>query len=132
MRTLGAREVDPDTICNKAGHVALDYLYGTSEDGFDPRTADRAACILVWGANPSASAPHQHEHWLPEAPGRVIVVDSLTTETAAQADLHLRPFPGSDAALAFAIAHVLRRDGLLDRSMLDRALRRLGGARAAA
>ena len=29
-----------------------------------------AACILVWGANPSASAPHQHEHWLPEAPGR--------------------------------------------------------------
>jgi anaerobic selenocysteine-containing dehydrogenase len=64
------------------------------------------------------SAPHQHEQWLPEAPGRVIVVDSLTTETAAQADLHLRPFPGSDAALAFAIAHVLRRDGLLDVGML--------------
>jgi anaerobic selenocysteine-containing dehydrogenase len=118
MRTLGAREVDPDTICNKAGHVALDYLYGTSEDGFDPRTAADAACILVWGANPSASAPHQHEQWLPEAPGRVIVVDSLPTETARQADLHLQPFPGSDAALAFAIAHVLARDGLLDEAML--------------
>ena len=26
--------------------------------------ADAARCILVWGANPSASAPHQHEHWL--------------------------------------------------------------------
>jgi anaerobic selenocysteine-containing dehydrogenase len=76
MRALGAREVDPDTICNKAGHVALDYLIGTSEDGFDPRTAADAACILVWGANPSASAPHQHEQWLPEAPGRVVVVDS--------------------------------------------------------
>jgi len=39
IRRLGAREVDPDTICNKAGHVALEYLYGTSLDGFDPRSA---------------------------------------------------------------------------------------------
>jgi anaerobic selenocysteine-containing dehydrogenase len=119
MRTLGAREVDPDTICNKSGHVALDYVYGTSEDGFDPRTAADAACILVWGANPSASAPHQHEQWLPEAPGRVVVVDSMRTDTARQADLHLQPFPGSDAALAFAIAHVIARDGLLDHDLLQ-------------
>jgi anaerobic selenocysteine-containing dehydrogenase len=117
---LGATEVDPDTICNKAGHVALDYLYGTSLDGFDPRTACDAACILVWGANPSASAPHQHEQWLPEAPGTVIVIDPVRTPTARQADLHLAPFPGSDAALAFALAHVLRRDGLLDRELLHR------------
>ena len=34
IRRLGAREVDPDTICNQAGHVALEYLYGTSLDGF--------------------------------------------------------------------------------------------------
>lgn len=118
MRRLGAREVDPDTICNKAGHVALDYLYGTSEDGFDPRSASDAACILVWGANPAASAPHQHEHWLPEAPGRVVVVDCVRTATARAADLHLQPFPGSDAALAFALAHVISRDGLLDADLL--------------
>jgi anaerobic selenocysteine-containing dehydrogenase len=116
---LGATEVDPDTICNNAGHVALDYLYGTSVDGFDPRTARDARCILVWGANPSASAPHQHDHWLPEAPGQVIVVDPVRTPTAAAADVHLAPFPGSDAALAFAIAHVICRDGLLDRELLE-------------
>lgn len=115
---LGATEVDPDTICNKAGHVALDYLFGTSTDGFDPRTARDAATILVWGANPSASAPHQHEHWLTEAPGAVIVVDPVRTPSAAAADLHLAPFPGSDAALAFALAHVIERDGLLDREWL--------------
>jgi anaerobic selenocysteine-containing dehydrogenase len=114
MRTLGAREVDPDTICNKAGHVALDYLFGTSEDGFDPRTSEQAKAILVWGANPSASAPHQHSQWLPESPGRVIVVDPVRTDTARQADLHLQPYPGSDAALAYAIAHVIWRDGLGD------------------
>jgi anaerobic selenocysteine-containing dehydrogenase len=123
MRTLGAREVDPDSICNKAGHVALDYLYGTSEDGFDPRTARDSRCIMVWGANPSASGPHQHEHWLSEAPGRVIVVDPIRTATAATADLHLQPFPGSDAALAFALAHVIARERLLDELMLaDRCL----------
>jgi anaerobic selenocysteine-containing dehydrogenase len=111
---LGATEVDPDTICNNAGHVALRYVYGTSEDGFDPRTARDAACILVWGANPSASAPHAHEHWLPEAPGTVIVVDPVRTATAAEADLHLQPFPGSDAALAFSLLHVIHREGLVD------------------
>ena len=129
---LGATEVDPDTICNKAGHVALDYLFGTSTDGFDPRTARDAAAILVWGANPSASAPHQHEHWLGEAPGAVIVVDPVRTPTARRGRPAPRPVPGSDAALAFALAHVIARDGLLDRELLTRARGRLRGARAAA
>ena len=115
---LGATEVDPDTICNKAGHVALEYVWGTSLVGFDPRTAADAGCILVWGANPSSSAPHQHEHWLPEAPGTVIVVDPIRTPTAAAADLHLQPFPGSDAALAFTLLHTIRRDGLVDEAFL--------------
>ena len=116
---LGATEVDPDTICNNAGHAALEYVYGTSLVGFDPRSAADAASILVWGANPSASAPHAHEHWLAEAPGRVIVVDPIRTATAAAADLHLHLHPGSDAALAFALMHVIVRDGLADRAFLD-------------
>jgi anaerobic selenocysteine-containing dehydrogenase len=115
---LGATEVDPDTICNKAGHVALEYMYGTSMVGFDPLTARDSACILVWGANPSASAPHAHEQWLPESPASVVVVDPVRTPTAEAADLHLQPFPGSDAALAFAMLHVLARENLLDRDFL--------------
>jgi anaerobic selenocysteine-containing dehydrogenase len=117
---LGTTEVTPDTICNMAGHVALRYVYGTSLDGFDPRMAAEAACIVVWGANPHASAPHAHDHWLPEAPGKVIVVDPVRTPTAAEADLHLQPFPGSDAALAFALLHVIQRDGLIDESFIAR------------
>ncbi len=111
---LGATEIAPDTICNMAGHVALRYLYGSSLDGFDPRTARNAACIVVWGANPHASAPHAHQHWLREFTGKVVVVDPIRTPTAAQADIHLQPFPGSDAALAFALLHVIRREGLVD------------------
>ena len=116
---LGATEVDPDTICNNAGHAALGYLYGTSVHGFDPKTARDSACILVWGANPSASAPHAHKHWLPDSRATKIVVDPIRHETAAAADLHLQLFPGSDAALAFALLHVMRHDGLLDRAYLE-------------
>lgn len=115
---LGASEVEPDSICNMAGQVALDYLYGVADLGFDPRTARDSACIMVWGANPSASAPHAHKHWLKETPASVVVVDPFRHPTAEQADLHLQPFPGSDAALAFAMLHVMRRDGLIDRAFL--------------
>jgi anaerobic selenocysteine-containing dehydrogenase len=115
---LGASEVDPDSICNAAGHAALQYMFGASDIGFDPRTAKDANCILVWGANPSASAPHQHRHWLKETKARQIVVDPVRHPTAAEADLHLQLFPGSDAALAFAMLHVLVREDRVDRAFL--------------
>ncbi len=111
---LGATEVEPDTICNMAGHVAWGLLFGSSYVGFDPRTAADSKCILVWGANPAHSAPHAHKHWLPESPAKIVVVDPIRTATAARADLHLQPFPGTDAALAFSLLHVLQRDGFFD------------------
>jgi anaerobic selenocysteine-containing dehydrogenase len=115
--------VDPDSVCNKAGHVALDYVYGTSTTGFDPKTARDARCILVWGANPAHSAPHAHKHWLPDSPAKVVVVDPVRHPTAEAADLHLQLRPGSDAALAFTILHLLERDGRLDQDFLrDRTL----------
>lgn len=115
---LGASEVDPDSICNAAGHVAWTLLFGSSIQGFDPRTARDAHCILVWGANPSHSAPHAHEHWLAESPAKVVVVDPVRTETAAAADLHLQPRPGTDAALAFSLLHCLRRNGCFDEAFI--------------
>ena len=115
---LGATEVSPDTICNMAGHVALHYVYGTSVSGFDPRTGAAAACILVWGANPSASGPHVQEHWIENLPGKVVVIDPVRTASAEAADIHLQPFPGSDAALAFSMLHVIQREGLVDRDFV--------------
>src|SRR5271154_5509608 len=54
FKRLGAVEVDPDTVCNKAGHEALKYILGDSTIGFDPRTAKDSQCVVVWGANPYA------------------------------------------------------------------------------
>jgi anaerobic selenocysteine-containing dehydrogenase len=114
FNAIGATEVDPDSVCNKAGHVALTWTIGDSCTGFDPRAAATAACIVVWGANPFASAPHMHKHWLKETPAKIIVIDPVRHATAADAHLHLQLHPGSDAALAFGFMHIAKRDNLLD------------------
>lgn len=118
FNAIGATEVDPDTVCNKAGHVALNWTLGDSCAGFDPRAAAHAACITVWGANPSASAPHMHKHWLAETAAKILVIDPIRHETAARAHLHLQLRPGTDAALAFGFMHVAWREGLLDTAFI--------------
>jgi anaerobic selenocysteine-containing dehydrogenase len=115
---LGATDVSGDTICNAAGHAAWNLLFGESYLGFDPRTAKDSHCILVWGANPSHSAPHAHRHWLPESPAKVVVIDPIRTDTAKQADLHLQLRPGSDAALAYSLLHVMRREDKFDQDFI--------------
>lgn len=115
---IGATEVDPDTVCNKAGHAALQLMYGESTRGFDPRTVDGANCVMIWGANPSASAPHVHQYWLGESAAPKIVVDPIRHDTAAAADIHLQPYPGTDGALAFAMLHVISAAGRIDRTFL--------------
>ncbi len=121
FHAIGAREVDPDTVCNKAGHVALARMFGTSTLGFDPRTAASSKCIMVWGANPSATAPHVDRYWLDESQATKIVVDPIWHDTAAKADIHLQLRPGTDAALAFGLLHAIRALGRFDRDFIARA-----------
>ena len=73
---------------------------------------------MLWGINPSASAPHAHKHWFKEAKAFRIVVDPVRHGTAQAADLYLQVRPGTDSALAFAMLHVMKRDGLIDRKFL--------------
>ena len=115
---LGASEIDPDTICNAAGHTAWHLMFGNSVLGLDPRTLADSECILVWGANPSHTAPHTHEMLL-EQPAARVVVDPITTKTAATADLHLKLRPGTDAALAFGLLHLLKQYGNFDEAFIE-------------
>ncbi len=117
---LGATEVDPDTVCNKAGHVALADMFGTSLSGFDPEQLANAGCLMIWGANPSHSAPHMHSGWIRSQGARVIVVDPIAHETARTADIHLQLRPGSDAALAFGILNVIKSLNLIDQAFVER------------
>lgn len=119
---MGATEVDPDTVCNKAGHAALELTFGDSLQGFDPRTVSEARTLLIWGANPSHSAPHQDKAFVGAAHAagaKIIVVDPIGHDTARAADLHLKLVPGTDAALAFGMLHALRAKGLVDQPFLE-------------
>ena len=116
---IGATEVDPDTICNAAGHAALSYVFGDSAAGFDPRTSKDSKCILIWGANPAHCGPHVYQHWLREHGAEVIVIDPVRTETAASADLHLQVRPGADAALAFSMLHIMKEESLVDENYIQ-------------
>ncbi len=93
-------------------------MYGESTRGFDPRTVDGTKCLMVWGANPSAAAPHVHQHWFSKADAPKIVIDPIRHETAAAADIHLQLYPGTDGALAFAMLHAIRAAGRIDQSFL--------------
>ncbi len=118
FNSIGATEVDPDTVCNKAGHVALQLMYGELTRGFDPRTIDGSKCVMIWGANPSTSAPHVHQYWLSETRVPKIVIDPIRHETAAAADIHLQLYPGTDGALAFAMLHAICAASRVDRTFL--------------
>jgi anaerobic selenocysteine-containing dehydrogenase len=91
--------------------------------GVDPREMMDSDVIVLWGLN----AVHTQVNvmtWVAKARktrnARVVVVDPYRTATAEKADLHLMPRPGTDAALACAVMHVLFRDGLADRAYLAR------------
>lgn len=120
FNAFGGTEITPGTICDEAGHAVLRLMFGTSLDGFDPRTMRDSQCLLIWGANPSASAPHVHKHWLREFPGKVVVIDPRRTESAARAHLHLQIRPGTDAVMAFALLHALQARTAWDEAFLKR------------
>jgi len=109
---LGASKLDR-TICASAGAEALNVTYGTRM-GVDPEDVPNAKLILLWGTNTLTANPHL---WpfirKAKANGaRTIVIDPLRTRTAAACDEHIAIRPGTDAALALAMMHVLFRDGL--------------------
>jgi anaerobic selenocysteine-containing dehydrogenase len=81
---------------------------------------ENAGCILFWGYNPSLSRL-SHATAAVQAlkrGARLIVVDPRRVGMAAKADVWLRVRPGTDAALALAIANVMLERGWFDRSFI--------------
>ena len=51
---------------------------------------------------------------------RLVTIDPYRSRTAEKSDQHLALYPGTDAALALGMMHVIFRDGLEDRDWLER------------
>jgi anaerobic selenocysteine-containing dehydrogenase len=117
---LGASLLDR-TICSSAGGAGLKATLGASL-GFDPEAVVHARLVVAWGANIVSSNVH---FWplVEEARrrgARLVCIDPYRSRTAEHADLHMAPWPGTDAALALGMIHVIFREGLEDRDYLER------------
>ena len=111
-----------DSFCTNMAWTG--YVAGTGRlSGPDPREIARADQVVIWGTNAVATQVNVMTHAIAarkQRGARIIVVDVYRTETMKQADVGVIVKPGSDAALACAIMHVLFRDGLADREYLAR------------
>ena len=76
----------------------------------------RADVILLVGSNPAETMPPLMQYFQAQraAGGTLIVVDPRRTLTAQSATLHLRLTPGSDAAIANGLLHLLVKRGAVD------------------
>ncbi|MDX6540638.1 MAG: hypothetical protein QOI71_2248 [Gaiellales bacterium] len=103
------------TICASAGVAGTMATNGASPE-VDPEEWVHARTIVVWGWNPLSTAPHLWRLLLDarKRGARLIVIDPFRSRTARVADVHLRPLPGTDAALALGVMRALLDAGLAD------------------
>ncbi len=111
-------------LCWPAGLEATRLTLGDNRNNA-PWDIANARLIVLWGKNPAETNIHQMPfvQQARESGARVIVIDPRRTETSESADLWIRPRPGTDGALALAVAHeIIRRDGIDRDFVRDRVL----------
>ncbi|MBE6470782.1 MAG: dehydrogenase [Coriobacteriaceae bacterium] len=84
---------------------------------------DNTRAMMLWATNPAESDNSlfwtqiraKHNAGVP-----LVVVDCRKSKTALAADVHLMPWPGTDAVLALSLIHVVLQEGLFDRDFVER------------
>ncbi|MGW7462213.1 molybdopterin-dependent oxidoreductase [Streptomyces sp. NPDC054797] len=134
LKALGTRNVfTASTLDQMPKHVSSGLLFGDPFAIAVP-DLDRTDFLLLLGANPLES--NGSLCTAPDFPGRLkalrsrggtlVVVDPRRTRTAALADRHLAPRPGSDALLLAALAHTLLAEKLAAPGQLEEQSEGLG------
>ena len=116
---LGASKLDR-TICSMAGTVGMRMTVGANV-GADGEGVPESDLVLLWGTNTLTANPHLWPFLL-EARKRgapIICIDPIRTRTALQCDEWIPIRPGTDAALALGMMHVIFAKGLEDRDYLE-------------
>jgi len=111
---LGASLLDR-TICSSAGSEALAYTFG-AKMGMRVEFFAESKLIIIWGSNSIGSNLH---FWriAQEAKrngAKLVCIDPRKSETAEKCHEHIALRPGTDAALALALMHVLIQNDWLD------------------
>jgi anaerobic selenocysteine-containing dehydrogenase len=97
------------TMCTIAGGYGTGYTLGHNRVGMDPETFRDSRLVVLWGANVLSTHPHLWRHILEarQHGALVVAIDPIRTRTASACDWHLAPMPGTDAALALGLLHVV-------------------------
>jgi anaerobic selenocysteine-containing dehydrogenase len=111
------------TICTIAGGFGTGYTLGDNRVGMDPENLRFSKLVVLWGANTLTTNPHQWRSILEARRdgATIVAIDPIRTRTAAACDWHLAPMPGTDAALALGLLHVVLAEGREDREFIGRA-----------
>lgn len=89
--------------------------------GVDSREMAESDLIVVWGGNPVSTQVNAMTHISRARKtrgARLVVIDPYRTPSAEAADMHLPVRPGTDAALACGVMHVLFKEGFADREYM--------------
>jgi anaerobic selenocysteine-containing dehydrogenase len=109
----------PAMICWGLGGFGLG-LTGFAEVHSMDDMADHSDLILLWGANLDSqpnTAPRLKR--AKKRGARVVAIDIRQTSATAQADQVILLKPGTDAALALALMHVIVRESLHDSAFIE-------------
>jgi anaerobic selenocysteine-containing dehydrogenase len=103
------------TICSTAGAAGYELTLG-KRIGMDIEEVDNARLIICWGANPITSSLHfwARAQEAKRRGAKLIAIDPYRSLTAEKCHQHIAPLPGTDAALALGIMHVLFREDWID------------------
>src|SRR5438132_7781364 len=117
---LGASQL-ARTICSAAGEAGLKSVLG-AKLGTEPEQFAKSRYIIAWGAN-------IHGNNVPLWPfisearrkgAKLVVIDPYRTRAWACADWYLPINPGTDAALALGMMHVITKENLCDADYVSR------------
>jgi anaerobic selenocysteine-containing dehydrogenase len=117
---LGASQLHR-SICSETGGVAMISIYGR-KIGTEPEQFRQSKYIIAWGANIHGNNIHLWP-FIEEARhdgAKLIVIDPYRTRTARAADWFLPINPGTDAALALGLMHIIVREGWHDLDYISR------------
>jgi anaerobic selenocysteine-containing dehydrogenase len=120
-RAFGGVTTTYGNLCWPAGLEAVRLTLGDIKHNV-PWDLKNARTIIIWGKNP-AETNIQEIAFIAGAREngcKIIVIDPIRTPTADKADLLFRLKPGTDGALALAIAGVLINDEIYDRAFCQK------------
>jgi anaerobic selenocysteine-containing dehydrogenase len=118
-RSFGGVTTTYGNLCWPAGLEAVRLTLGSVKHNV-PWDIENAHTIVIWGKNPAETNIQEMAFIAAarEKGSRIIVIDLRRTPTAEKADLLVCPRPGTDGALAMAIAGILVNENLIDTDFL--------------